>query len=96
VGASADQQVSRAAWAVCCPLGDGVAILDAQKDNYFSLNEVGSVIWNLIETPVTLRVVAAAVVNLYDISFDLALSDVSALVAALAAEGLVTLGHAST
>jgi len=67
------------------PVADGVADLEA----IFTLNPVGSRIWELLEPPVTYRRLVEVVAEEYDVSPDEAARDVADFVEDLRAAGLI-------
>lgn len=53
---------------VSCAVEDGIAILDLRSNTYFSLDPVGTAIWDRMATPASLDDLAAAVSAEYDVS----------------------------
>jgi hypothetical protein len=64
-------------------------------DSVYTLNEVGSFIWDLIDGRRSARAIAEAVAAEYDVASDQAARDVADLLGELEAKGLVT-GQVST
>ena len=77
----------RAEGAVSCELGDGAAILDTVANRYYSLNTVGSIIWESLPQPS--GDIAAALVARFGVDPARAASDVQALLSDLKREGLI-------
>lgn len=75
------------------PLGKAVVILDFASGDYFSLDDVGAVIWQGIERGASVGEIAAALVTSYDVSLDDAFRDVTELVGQLAARFLIVGSH---
>jgi hypothetical protein len=67
------------------PIAAGVADLEA----IYTLNDVGSRVWDLLESPTSTRQIAARIAAEYDVSAETAVRDVAEFVAALRAAGLV-------
>lgn len=53
---------------VACAFGDGTAILDTRSNLYFTVDEVGSTIWELMSEPVDMSNIVDTVVKEYDVS----------------------------
>lgn len=58
-------------------------------DSIYTLNEVGSRIWQLIDEPLSAREVAEIISTEYDVSAEEAEEDVTALLALMAETGLI-------
>ena len=70
-------------------LGDEVVILDMQSEEYFSLDGVGTRIWEMIETPTTVREILAAILKAYDVEPARAENDLLAVLSEMQQEGLI-------
>jgi hypothetical protein len=70
-------------------LGGEVVILDMQSEEYFSFDGVGARIWEMIETPTTVREILAAILQAYDVEPARAESDLLAVLDEMAQEGLI-------
>lgn len=69
--------------------GDSV-ILNHKKGEYFTLNEVGSLVWELIQAgPKNVEELITAVQAEYEISYDECKSDIESLIKDLTNENLV-------
>ena len=64
-------------------------ILDLDTSNYFSLNEVGVLVWERLGDGATIAEVCEEVCKLYDVPPKDALRDIEKLVAALSAKKLL-------
>ncbi|MFI5350572.1 MAG: PqqD family protein [Elusimicrobiota bacterium] len=64
-------------------------ILDLNSSNYFSLNDVGVLIWEKLGSGESLESVQAAVCEEFDVPPDQALRDIKALVKELTGKGLL-------
>jgi hypothetical protein len=84
-----ESTVVRSADQVSTDLGDEIVILDLQSDEYFSLDGVGSRIWEMIETPITVRQILAAILKVYDVEPAIAERDLLAVLSEMAQEGLI-------
>ena len=80
----------RAANAVSCPLGEGVAILDTASNVYFALNATGAMLWETLDTPQPAESLVAKLVNTFHVSPQVASRDVDAILAKLCAQGLAS------
>ena len=70
-------------------LGGEVVILDIDKGEYFGLANVGTLIWNMLQTPRRVSEIVDRIVTDYDVRRDTAEEDLQALLADLAARGLI-------
>ena len=66
-------------------------ILHQDAGEYYSVNEVGTLIWELIQQPQTLDDLSRAIVSEYDVAYEQCQSDVSEMLAEMANENLVRL-----
>lgn len=66
-----------------------VVILDLRSGNYFGLEEVGARVWELIQEPITVEGLLAAILDEYDVERERCRRDLSALLRALEGRGLV-------
>ena len=64
-------------------------LLDADSGTYYTLNETGSAIWEMIEEPTPLTAVHANLLETFDVSDEDAWNGILTLVADLAEQGLV-------
>jgi hypothetical protein len=78
-----------AADCVCCPYGDGIAILDLRSNLYFSLNAVGAEVWRRLAAPQTEAELVAHVARHFGVAPGVCGPDLAALIEALAAHGLI-------
>ncbi len=74
---------------VSCAYGDGIAILDLRSNTYFSLNDVGALIWARLETDASLPDLIALVADTYDVTAEVCGPDVDSLLSDLGAQGLI-------
>jgi hypothetical protein len=78
---------------VDCVLGDGSALLNLRTNIYYSLNEVGTYVWNAIGQPVAFGSLVQRVAAEYAAPADQVEKDLARLVARLDQAGLVTCSH---
>ena len=81
---------ARSANAVSCPLGESVAILNTATNVYFSLNPAGALVWEALSTPQRAEDLTSKLVNVFDVSPQVASRDVDAILARLCAQGLAS------
>jgi hypothetical protein len=75
-------------------LAGEVVILNLASGNYYGLDAVGATIWNLIQTPGTVRDLCNALAAEYQIEPEICTADVLELLTELVNEQLVELQHA--
>lgn len=74
-------------------IGDEAVILDVRSGQYFGLNAIGALTWQLLSEGCTVEGAARRVVEQYDAEPEAVLSDVQSLVTELLRHGLlVSLG----
>lgn len=72
-----------------CAFGGGIAVLDTRSNQYFTLDEVGTTIWNLMEAPVDMGEIVDAVTSEYDVAEDVCREDIVTFLEAIDQHGLV-------
>ena len=70
-------------------------LLDLNSENYFGLDEVGTRIWQLIESSGNLQEIYDTMLEEYEVEADQLLDDMEQLVVDIEKAGLVTLKAAS-
>ncbi len=85
--------VSVAKHLVAAEAQDDTIILDPVASRYFGLAEVGSRVWDLLQTPRRVGDLRDAIVAEYEVDPDVALADLLRLVTELAEAGLVDVDH---
>ena len=80
---------------VSCPLGDDIIILDLKAGLYFSLDNVGARIWQLIQQPRAIQELRTAILDEFEVAQDACERDLLALVTDLAARGLIDVRDAA-
>lgn len=74
-------------------LGGEAVILNLKSGTYFSLNTVGTSIWNLIQEPKTIREIQDALLAEYQVEAEQCNHDLLAILQQLEAEGLIEINH---
>ncbi|EFK95907.1 thymidylate synthase-like protein [sediment metagenome] len=74
---------------VSCDVADEVVILHLGESAYFGLDNVGAAVWRLLQTPKRFDEVVEAVMREFDVEHETCVRDLDALLADLAAKGLV-------
>jgi hypothetical protein len=74
---------------VGCTLGEGAALLNLRTNIYYSLDTVGSFVWNALSEPVAFGGLVSRVLAEFDVAPDVAERDLATLVNRLDAAGLV-------
>lgn len=67
-------------------------LLQLESGNYFSLNEVGALVWNELEAPRTVQQLCDRVCSEYEVDAQHCLRDVTQLIEHLLKEQMVELG----
>jgi Coenzyme PQQ synthesis protein D (PqqD) len=78
-----------------CPLGDDIIILDLKAGLYFSLDNVGATVWQLIQQPRTVQEIRQAVLDTFDVDAEVCERDLGALLEDLAARNLIEIRDAA-
>jgi hypothetical protein len=78
---------------VSSDLGGEAVILQLASGTYYSLNEVGARIWELLQQPVSVGELRARIEEEYEVDADTCAADLRRLLAALAREGLVEISR---
>jgi len=64
---------------VSTDLGDGVALLDVRSNVYFSLDEVGAVVWKALREPRSKTELIDHVLSIYEVDPDQCATDIEML-----------------
>lgn len=72
-------------------VGDELVMMSAEKGNYIGLSEVGSRIWELIETPQEIDTLCAQLQNEYDVTSDTCRADIDAFLNEMVKHGVIAL-----
>ena len=70
-------------------VGAEVVMLSLRDGTYYGLDGVGVEIWRMLQTPVTVPHIVAALVETYDVDAERCRSDVLSVISTLVARGLV-------
>ncbi|CEL25014.1 PqqD family peptide modification chaperone [Methanobacterium formicicum] len=65
---------------VSCDLGGETAILEMNEGVYYGLNEMGTVIWELIQKPITLQEIVNSIREEYEVDQKTCFDDLSELI----------------
>ena len=76
------------------PLGDDIIILDVKAGLYLSLDNVGALVWDLVQSPVTVKDLRAAILEKYEVDPEVCERDLLALLRELADRNLVEIRNA--
>lgn len=80
---------------VACELGGGAALLDLRTSTYYSLNPVGSRVWDLVQEPASFTAIREAITAAYDVDVATCHADLVALLGRLSEAGLVKIADAA-
>ena len=83
------QKPRRREGAISRSAADSTIVLDTRRGTYFTLDEVGTVVWDLCDGTRTLDEIVATVIDAYEVAPDQAETDIRQLLDELAAEELV-------
>ena len=75
---------------IACELEGGAALLDLRTSHYFSLNSVGAVLWQALQTPTSPERLSETVAEHFEITADACRADVEAYLGQLHTRQLVT------
>ncbi len=64
---------------VSCDLGGETAMLEMKEGVYYGLNEMGTVIWELIQKPVTIQEIVDKILEEYEVDEKTCYGDVAEL-----------------
>ena len=65
---------------VSCDLGGETAMLEMKEGVYYGLNEMGTVIWELIQEPVTVQEVVDHILDEYEVDEETCFNDLIELI----------------
>ena len=74
---------------VSCPVEDGVAILDLKSNTYFSLDAVGTSIWDQMSNPASLDDLTQAVSAEYEVAPEECRGDIQDLLKDMLQHGMI-------
>ena len=89
---AADTIIRRTDSQVSTAMEGETILLQLESGNYFSLNEVGALVWNELEAPRTVQELCDRVCTEYEVDAQLCLRDVMQLIQHLLKEQMVELG----
>jgi hypothetical protein len=76
------------------PLGDDIIILDVKAGVYFSLDNVGALVWDLVQSPISVKDLRTAILEKYEVDPEVCERDLLALLRELADRNLVEIRNA--
>lgn len=65
---------------VSCDLGGETAMLDMKEGVYYGLNEMGTIIWEFIQEPVTLQEIVDNILEEYEVDEETCFADLVELI----------------
>lgn len=74
---------------VSCEFEGGSALLDLEKSQYYKLNTSAALIWEWLDTPVTLAGLTERMVQHFDVEKDVCLSDIKSILSSFIKSGLI-------
>jgi Coenzyme PQQ synthesis protein D (PqqD) len=74
---------------LCCDLPEGAVILDLNSGIYYGLDEIGTLVWRLIQEPKMVMYLASAVLEEYAVESDRCLDDLKTLFTEMAERNLI-------
>lgn len=74
---------------ICSELQGEAIILDIKSGAYYGLNQVGASIWNLIQSPKTIKEIQDTILAEYEVDAEVCKRDISVLLEDLAAKELI-------
>jgi hypothetical protein len=72
-------------------IGDEIVLMTIESGKYFSINQVGSQIWEMIKKPVTAEDVCKELIQEYDVGMEQCLNDTLSFLDKLHHDGLLVL-----
>jgi coenzyme PQQ synthesis protein D (PqqD) len=78
-----------------CPLGDDTIILDVKAGLYFSLDNVGALVWQLLQEPRSVSDLRQAILETFEVDAEVCERDLLALLGELAAKNLIEIRDAA-
>lgn len=87
-----DTRLARADGPVASEVDGEVVILNVESGHFFQLNAVGSNVWELLESPMTLAELCAAMLERFEVSAGQCRSEVAAFAAKMLERGLLVKG----
>lgn len=76
---------------VSCDLGGETAMLDMKEGVYYGLNEMGTIIWEYIQEPVTLQEIIDKILEEYDVDEETCFADLVELIDQMVKNRLVVI-----
>lgn len=77
-----------------CPLGDDIIILDPRAGLYFGLDNVGALVWELVQQPKSVRDLRQAILETFEVAPEVCERDLAAFLRDLVAKNLIEIRDA--
>lgn len=71
------------------PLGDETVMMSLEKGNYYSVDHIGTHIWQRIKEPITVSALCQSLTDVFDVSLDQCQADVLNFLNQMYEEGVV-------
>lgn len=84
-----DERIQRVSDTPAAHLGESLLMMSLEKGQYFSLNGVGTRIWELIENPTTPAALVEQLVSEYEVTAEVCAAQVNAFLTALRQRNLL-------
>ena len=82
-GSICEKRIQRTCDTPAAYLGESLLIMSVEKGQYFSLNGVGTRIWELVENPTTQNALVQQLITEYEVTAEVCAAQVAAFLAAL-------------
>jgi len=90
---STDSVVTVAPVQLSCEVNGETVILHFDKGNYFGLNDVGTLVWKMIQRPCSVRELRDAILREYEVDADRCERDLVNLLEEFRGHGLIEVRH---
>ena len=87
-----NQTITKSSDQVSCDLEGEVAVLQLGSGRYYGLDGVGLLLWQCLDAPSTVQELVRAVVDSFEVSVEVATTDVVSFIEELHEQGLVQVG----
>jgi len=74
---------------VSCEFEGGSALLDLEKSQYFKLNTSAALVWEWLDTPITLLGLSKNMLQHFDVEENVCLSDIKSILSSFIESGLI-------
>ena len=87
--------VQRSPNQIACDMGGEVVILDVKSGTYYGLDALGSMVWSLIEQPMSLAAIRDAIIADYDVDAETCERDIVKFLREMETVGLIEVNGGS-